>query len=130
MGSANKEDAVKAAFLKTDKDFLNLVIANAAIFSPYIAIFLSNLNYCFIKIKIPIILQGLGSGVCCVTALIQGEEVIISNLGDCRAVLSRGGVAEAVTKDHRVEQEDERKRIENKVLSFNCYIVRKSKVVQ
>lgn len=56
MGSANKEDAVKAAFLKTDKDFLNLVIANAAIFSPYIAIFLSNLNYCFIKIKIPIIL--------------------------------------------------------------------------
>ncbi|KAL0558206.1 hypothetical protein IC582_006777 [Cucumis melo] len=81
MGSANKEDAVKAAFLKTDKDFLNL---------------------------------GLGSGVCCVTALIQGEEVIISNLGDCRAVLSRGGVAEAVTKDHRVEQEDERKRIENK----------------
>ncbi|XP_038884362.1 uncharacterized protein LOC120075223 [Benincasa hispida] len=80
-GSAEKEDAIKAAFLKTDRDFLNL---------------------------------GLGSGVCCVTALIQGEEVIISNLGDCRAVLSRGGVAEAVTKDHRVEQEDERKRIENK----------------
>lgn len=86
-GSTEKEDAIKAAFLKTDRDFLNL---------------------------------GLGSGVCCVTALIQAEEVIISNLGDCRAVLSRGGVAEAVTKDHRVEQEDERKRIENKVLSINC----------
>ncbi|XP_023538496.1 uncharacterized protein LOC111799255 [Cucurbita pepo subsp. pepo] len=79
--SAQKEEAIKAAFLKTDGDFLNL---------------------------------GLGSGVCCVTALIQGEELVVSNLGDCRAVLSRGGVAEAVTKDHRVEQEDERKRIENK----------------
>ncbi|XP_022132306.1 probable protein phosphatase 2C 14 isoform X2 [Momordica charantia] len=79
--SAEKEEAIKAAFLKTDRDFLDL---------------------------------GLGSGVCCVTVLIQGEEVIVSNLGDCRAVLSRGGVAEAITKDHRVEHEDERKRIENK----------------
>ncbi|KAF3431185.1 hypothetical protein FNV43_RR25915 [Rhamnella rubrinervis] len=58
--------------------------------------------------------QGLGSGACCVTVLIEGQEVVVSNLGDCRAVLSRGGVAEALTKDHRVEQEDERKRIENK----------------
>ncbi|RVX04397.1 putative protein phosphatase 2C 14 [Vitis vinifera] len=31
-----------------------------------------------------------------------------------RAVLCRGGVAEALTKDHRAEQEDERKRIEEK----------------
>lgn len=44
--------------------------------------------------------------------------MVVSNLGDCRAVLSRGGVAEALTKDHRVEQEDERKRIENKVVFF------------
>lgn len=48
--------------------------------------------------------------------MIEGQEVVISNLGDCRAVLCRGGVAEALTKDHRVEQEDERKRIEAKVL--------------
>ncbi|GMP82628.1 hypothetical protein CsSME_00036847 [Camellia sinensis var. sinensis] len=58
--------------------------------------------------------QGLGSGACCVTALIDGNEIVISNLGDCRAVLSRGGVAEALTNDHRAGQEDERKRIENK----------------
>ncbi|KAL6351623.1 hypothetical protein AAG906_040977 [Vitis piasezkii] len=45
--------------------------------------------------------QGLSSGACCVTALIEGKEIVISNLGDCRAVLCRGGVAEALTKDHR-----------------------------
>ncbi|GAV63040.1 LOW QUALITY PROTEIN: PP2C domain-containing protein/DUF868 domain-containing protein, partial [Cephalotus follicularis] len=57
--------------------------------------------------------QGLGSGTCCVTALIEGQELVISNLGDCRAVLCRGGVAEALTRDHKAEREDERKRIEN-----------------
>lgn len=60
-------------------------------------------------------LQGLSSGACCVTVLIEGKEMVISNLGDCRAVLCRGGVAEALTKDHRAEQEDERRRIEDKV---------------
>ncbi|XP_065876282.1 uncharacterized protein [Euphorbia lathyris] len=58
--------------------------------------------------------QGVVSGACCVTALIEGQEVVVSNLGDCRAVLCRGGVAEALTKDHRAEREDERERIENK----------------
>ncbi|GFY88218.1 protein phosphatase 2C family protein [Actinidia rufa] len=58
--------------------------------------------------------QGLGSGACCVTALIGGNEIVISNLGDCRAVLCRTGVAEALTNDHRAGQEDERKRIESK----------------
>ncbi|KAH7515656.1 hypothetical protein FEM48_Zijuj10G0049700 [Ziziphus jujuba var. spinosa] len=77
-----KEEAVRAGYLRTDQDFLK---------------------------------QGIGSGACCVTALIDGQEVVISNLGDCRAVLSRDGVAEALTKDHRAEQEDERKRIEKKV---------------
>ncbi|XP_010556208.1 PREDICTED: probable protein phosphatase 2C 14 [Tarenaya hassleriana] len=75
-----KEEAIKAAYLKTDQDFLN---------------------------------GGAVSGACCVTALIQGREIIVSNLGDCRAVLSRGGVAEALTTDHRAERDDERKRIEN-----------------
>ncbi|GMH27661.1 hypothetical protein Nepgr_029504 [Nepenthes gracilis] len=57
---------------------------------------------------------GVGSGACCVTALIEGNEIFISNLGDCRAVLCRGGVAEALTTDHRAERDDERKRIEDK----------------
>ncbi|PON64258.1 Protein phosphatase [Parasponia andersonii] len=76
-----KEEAVRAGYLKTDQDFLK---------------------------------QGICSGACCVTAVIEGQEVVISNLGDCRAVLCRDGVAEALTKEHRVEQEDERTRIEAK----------------
>ncbi|WCJ38556.1 Protein phosphatase 2C family protein [Euphorbia peplus] len=58
--------------------------------------------------------QGVVSGACCVTAFIEGQDVVVSNLGDCRAVLCRGGIAETLTKDHRAEREDERKRIENK----------------
>ncbi|OMO81640.1 phosphatase 2C (PP2C)-like protein [Corchorus olitorius] len=80
-GNEEKEEAVKAGYLKTDEEFL--------------------------KQKIP-------SGTCCVTALIEGEDIVVSNLGDCRAVLCRGGVAEALTTDHKAEREDERKRIENK----------------
>lgn len=49
------------------------------------------------------------------TATIEGKEIIIANLGDCRAVLCRNGVAEALTRDHRAEREDERKRTEDKV---------------
>ncbi|KAE8687965.1 Detected protein of unknown function [Hibiscus syriacus] len=61
------------------------------------------------------------SGTCCVTALIEGDAVVVSNLGDCRAVLSRGGVAEAFTADHKAEQQDERTIIENKdMLSFTA----------
>lgn len=63
-------------------------------------------------------MQGVGSGTCCVTALVDGQEVIVSNVGDCRAVLSRGGVAEALTIDHTAEQEDERQRIEDKVFNI------------
>ena len=41
--------------------------------------------------------------------------MVISNVGDCRAVLSRGGVAEALTTDHTAAQESERQRIQDKV---------------
>ncbi|KAI3467603.1 hypothetical protein Pfo_024266 [Paulownia fortunei] len=57
--------------------------------------------------------QGLGSGVCCVTALIEGREMVVSNLGDCRAVLCRDGIAEAITTDHKPARQDERRRIED-----------------
>lgn len=60
-------------------------------------------------------MQGVSSGACCVTALIEGNELIVSNVGDCRAVLCRAGTADAITKDHRASEEDERKRIEDKV---------------
>lgn len=61
------------------------------------------------------LLQGLESGACCVTALIKEKELIVSNLGDCRAVLSRNGKADVLSKDHKASQEDERKRIQDKV---------------
>ncbi|EOA33967.1 hypothetical protein CARUB_v10021462mg [Capsella rubella] len=75
-----KVEAFKAAYLRTDRDFLE---------------------------------QGVVSGACCVTALIQDQEMIVSNLGDCRAVLCRGGVAEALTTDHKAGRDDEKERIES-----------------
>ncbi|KAJ6424565.1 hypothetical protein OIU84_025362 [Salix udensis] len=52
-------------------------------------------------------------GSCCVTALIRKGNLVVSNAGDCRAVMSRGGVAEALTTDHRPSREDEKDRIES-----------------
>ncbi|MQL83202.1 hypothetical protein Taro_015689 [Colocasia esculenta] len=51
-------------------------------------------------------------GACCVTAVISDGDLIVSNAGDCRAVMSSGGTAEALTSDHRPSREDERDRIE------------------
>ncbi|KAK1307516.1 putative protein phosphatase 2C 2 [Acorus calamus] len=57
--------------------------------------------------------EGTMGGTCCVTAFILNEHLIVSNAGDCRAVVSRGGVAEALTSDHRPSREDEKERIES-----------------
>ncbi|EPS57222.1 hypothetical protein M569_17598, partial [Genlisea aurea] len=58
--------------------------------------------------------QGIGSGACCVTALIHGRNsMVVSNLGDCRAVLCRNGAAEPLTSDHCPSRDDERRRIED-----------------
>lgn len=56
-----------------------------------------------------------GGGTCCVTALIQEGGLVVSNVGDCRAVMSRGGIAEALTSDHRPSRADEKERIETLV---------------
>lgn len=63
--------------------------------------------------------QEVRSGSCCVTALITKGDLVVSNAGDCRAVLSRGGVAEAPTSDHRPSRQDEKDRIEALVRT-NC----------
>ncbi|KAK4489039.1 hypothetical protein RD792_004832 [Penstemon davidsonii] len=57
--------------------------------------------------------RDLCGGACCVTALITNGDLVISNAGDCRAVVSRDGVAEALTSDHRPSRQDERDRIES-----------------
>ncbi|KAM7501786.1 hypothetical protein LguiB_000690 [Lonicera macranthoides] len=56
--------------------------------------------------------KDLSGGSCCVTALIRNGNLIVSNAGDCRAVISNGGTAEALTSDHRPSREDEKSRIE------------------
>ncbi|KAK6153304.1 hypothetical protein DH2020_012943 [Rehmannia glutinosa] len=56
--------------------------------------------------------RDLRGGTCCVTALITNGNLVVSNAGDCRAVFSRSGVAEALTSDHRPSRQDERDRIE------------------
>lgn len=54
-------------------------------------------------------------GACCVTAIITSGNLVVSNAGDCRAVVSRGGAAEALTSDHRPSRPDEKLRIESLV---------------
>ncbi|XVE69444.1 hypothetical protein DITRI_Ditri09bG0152700 [Diplodiscus trichospermus] len=73
------EEAIKEAYLTTDKDFLK---------------------------------EDAGGGTCCVTAMIHEGDLVVSNAGDCRAVLSRSGLAEALTSDHQPSRQDERDRIE------------------
>lgn len=57
-------------------------------------------------------------GTCCLTALIRKGNLVVSNAGDCRAVMCRGGVAEALTSDHRASRDDERDRVEALVSCF------------
>uniref|UniRef100_A0A7N0TXM0 protein-serine/threonine phosphatase n=1 Tax=Kalanchoe fedtschenkoi TaxID=63787 RepID=A0A7N0TXM0_KALFE len=54
----------------------------------------------------------VNGGSCCVTAAFKNGNLAVSNVGDCRVVMSRGGVAEALTTDHKASREDERDRIE------------------
>ncbi|XP_030546697.1 probable protein phosphatase 2C 27 [Rhodamnia argentea] len=43
----------------------------------------------------------LSSGTTALTAMIFGRSLLVANAGDCRAVLSRGGIALEMSKDHR-----------------------------
>ncbi|XP_060175585.1 probable protein phosphatase 2C 2 [Lycium barbarum] len=55
---------------------------------------------------------GENGGACVASALLKDEELHVSNVGDCRVVLSRNGVAVRLTNDHRLSREDERARVE------------------
>lgn len=55
--------------------------------------------------------EGSDGGSCAVTAFIRKGELVVSNAGDCRAVVSKGGVGVALTTDHRPSREDEKSRI-------------------
>jgi serine/threonine protein phosphatase PrpC len=45
--------------------------------------------------------------------LIVDDDIIIANAGDCRVVAWRGGEVQRITKDHKPNDEDERRRIED-----------------
>lgn len=57
--------------------------------------------------------KGVSSGACAATALLKDGVLHVANAGDCRAVMSKNGVAIALTTDHRPGREDERNRIES-----------------
>ncbi|XP_056861872.1 probable protein phosphatase 2C 25 [Raphanus sativus] len=56
--------------------------------------------------------KNVKGGSCCVTAMFDDGNLVVANAGDCRAVMSVGGVAEALSSDHRPCRDDERTRIE------------------
>lgn len=82
---------------------------------------------CYLKTDEEFLKREESGGACCVTALLQKGGLTVSNTGDCRAVLSRAGTAEALTSDHRASREDERERIENLVSGYcmlqMCFII-------
>nr|GME20953.1 probable protein phosphatase 2C 27 [Ipomoea batatas] len=57
--------------------------------------------------------SALSSGTTALTAMIFGRSLLVANAGDCRAVLSRRGLAIEMSKDHRPCCSNERTRIES-----------------
>ena len=57
----------------------------------------------------------MSSGACAASVLLKDGGLHVANVGDCRVVLSKKGLANVLTKDHRLSSEDERLRIENAV---------------
>ncbi|XP_062120200.1 protein phosphatase 2C 51-like [Humulus lupulus] len=65
-------------------------------------------------------------GSTAVVAVVAEEEVVVANCGDCRAVMSRAGVALALSTDHKPNIPDELERIEDaggRVINWNGYRV-------
>lgn len=72
----------------------------------------------YLKTDSEFLSQEFQGGSCCLTALIRTGELVVSNAGDCRAVVSRDGIAEALTSDHKPSRKDEKDRIETSVSNF------------
>ncbi|PWA96484.1 putative protein phosphatase 2C 47 [Artemisia annua] len=53
------------------------------------------------------------TGSTAITALLLGRLLVVANVGDCRAVLSRNGKAINMSQDHRPTYPPERKRVED-----------------
>ncbi|PNW75498.1 hypothetical protein CHLRE_12g529150v5 [Chlamydomonas reinhardtii] len=57
--------------------------------------------------------NGRDDGCTAVTAVLVGQRLLVANVGDSRAVLSRGGKAVALSVDHKPNVKEERSRIES-----------------
>uniref|UniRef100_A0A2N9FVW8 protein-serine/threonine phosphatase n=1 Tax=Fagus sylvatica TaxID=28930 RepID=A0A2N9FVW8_FAGSY len=57
--------------------------------------------------------SALSSGTTALTAMMFGRSLLVANAGDCRAVLSRRGIAIEMSKDHRPCCTKEKTRIES-----------------
>ncbi|KAJ7548585.1 hypothetical protein O6H91_07G018100 [Diphasiastrum complanatum] len=79
------EDAVKHAFLQADHAFAEACLVD----------------------------RELSSGTTALTALIFGRMLLVANAGDCRAVLSRRGIAVEMSRDHKPCSVTEKIRIES-----------------
>ncbi|XAR57492.1 Phosphoprotein phosphatase [Bertholletia excelsa] len=64
--------------------------------------------------------QGVNGGACAASVLVREGHIHVANVGDCRVVLSRKGVAQALTMDHCLSREDERLRIESSGGYLHC----------
>jgi len=81
----NVAEAVGQAFLKADKHFVEIAES-----------------------------QELRDGTTAVAAYIRHGQLWVANVGDSRAVLSKKGVAMALSEDHRPDRVSEQQRIENR----------------
>lgn len=79
-------DLIKETFVSTDDEFYQEFKDDKAIFSGCVAIL----------------------------CIIAGDIIITANVGDCRAILSRGGQAISLSVDHKPEMVTEKTRIEKK----------------
>ncbi|KAG0478612.1 hypothetical protein HPP92_013331 [Vanilla planifolia] len=66
----------------------------------------------YLRTEAEFLKEDMAGGACCVTALLRKGDLIVSHAGDCRAVLSVSGAAEALTSDHRPSKKSEKERIE------------------
>ncbi|KAE8719713.1 putative protein phosphatase 2C 8 [Hibiscus syriacus] len=65
-------------------------------------------------------------GSTAVVAVVGDGRLVVANCGDSRAVLSRGGVATALSFDHKPDRADELERVESaggRVINWNGYRV-------
>ncbi|KAK6135796.1 hypothetical protein DH2020_030491 [Rehmannia glutinosa] len=98
--------AVEFAAEHLEKNIMNEVSKKSEEIEEAVKVGYLTTDYEFLK-------KDIRGGTCCVTTMIHKGDLVVSNVGDCRAVMSRGGVAEALTVDHRPSMDDERERIES-----------------